>query len=273
MLSQQGLYAYGLIGKSPEQLDIMGIDKLHKVSFVEGADIRVVVSDIDVDEFQNQVKQLFSGLISTVQVTLDETQTLLQAHEDVIDTLMKVTTIIPFKFGTILKDENAALELLQENEEKFKQFLARYVGKAEWGLKVYADTQDVIKYLVQNESKFQNMEEQRKKLSRGAAYLFGRKVENELKNDAFAQLASITEALFHEMEKDAYEARLNKTLPQKLTSRNKEMILNAAYLVEKESGEYFRTQGKKLQERYKVAGLELEISGPWPPYSFVDTEV
>jgi hypothetical protein len=266
MLPEYGLYAYGIVDKSPEQLDILGIDKENKAYSVGGRDICVVVSTIDVGKFQDQVKKSFSELTKTGDQS--GTEALLQAHEDIVHTLMKEATVVPFKFGTILKDEKAALKMLQDDEEKFKQLLSKFTGRVEWGLKIYADTQEFIKHIVQIEPTFKNLEERREKLSRGAAYLIGRKMEEEVKETAIARLAEVTEVLFQELGKDAYEARLNKTLPQKLTGKKKEMILNAVYLIEREQEARFCEQAKRLLEKYETMGLDLEVCGPWPPYSF-----
>jgi hypothetical protein len=257
----------------PEQLDMLGIDKKNKVYAVAGRDVCVIVSKIDIDAFQNQVKHLFSELTKAVGAAQSGTEELLQAHEDVVDTLMKGTTVVPFKFGTILKDEKAASKMLQDDEEKFKKLLAKFTGRAEWGLKVYADNQEFIKHIAQIEPKFKDLEEQREKLSRGAAYLLGRKMEEELKDTVVARLAKVTEVIFQELGKDAYEAKLNKTLPQKLTGKKKEMILNTVYLVEREKVARFCNQGKRLIKKYASMGLDLEVSGPWPPYSFTYPDV
>lgn len=266
MTATYGLYAYGLVGQHPEQLNILGIDKKHNVYPVEGRELCVMVSKIDIDVFQDQVKQMFAEL--TTSADQSGTAALLQAHEDVVDTLMESTDIVPFKFGTILKDEQAAAKMLQDDEEKFKKLLAKCTGRAEWGLKVYADQQAFIQHTVQVEPTFKEMEEQRATLSKGAAYLLGKKMEVALKDDVTARLAKVSEVIFQELGKDAYEAKLNKTLPQKLTGKKKEMILNTAYLVAREKAARFCNQGKRLREQYVAMGLDLEVSGPWPPYSF-----
>lgn len=266
MTSQYGLYAYGLVGETPEQLALLGIDQKSKVFVVTGRDMRVVVSKIDIDAFQSQIKQLFSACTQTT--VQSGTGALLQAHQDVVDALMQNTTIVPFKFGTILKDEAAALQMLRDDEEKFKQLLVKFSGRAEWGLKIYADTQEFTQHIAQTEPQFKDLEAQREKLSRGAAYLFDRKVEEQLKDTVVARLARSTEAIFQELAKDAYEAKLNKTLPQKLTGKKKEMILNTVYLIERARVARFCRKGKRLRESYASLGLELEVSGPWPPYSF-----
>lgn len=269
MTSQHGLYAYGLVGEVPGQLDILGIDKQHKVYAVAGEDVCVIVSKIAVDAFQDQVKHLFSELATTAGATQRGTEELLQAHEGVVDILMRGGTVVPFKFGTILKDEAAASKMLRNDEERFKMLLSKFTGRAEWGLKIYADRQEFIKYIGQTESRFKSREEQQGTLTRGVAYLLRRKMEEELKDGVVAQLAEITEAVFQELGKDAYETKVNNTLPQKLTGKKKEMILNTVYLVERDKAARFCNRGKRLVKKYESMGLDLEVSGPWPPYNFI----
>lgn len=280
MVSKVGLYVYGLVGKSPKQINILGIDKKNKIYPVEGRGICVMVSKIDTDKFQDEIKKLLSKLTKTAGAVPSGAEGILRRHEDVLDTLMKKTTVVPFKFGTILKDEEAASKMLQEYEEKFKMLLSKFTGREEWGLKVYADNQEFKKHLAKDKPKLKKLDEKRDtsrypsgyrkgKLSRGAAYLLGRKMEEELKDDVAARLAKINGLIFQEAGKDAYEAKLNKTLPQKLTGKNKEMILNTAYLVERGKVASFHKQIEKLREKYESMGLEIEVSGPWPAYSFI----
>ncbi|MDP1760137.1 MAG: GvpL/GvpF family gas vesicle protein [Candidatus Woesebacteria bacterium] len=280
MIAKVGLYAYGIVGKSPKQLDILGIDQKNKVYPVEKGDICVVVSKIDTDKFQDEIKKLLSKLTKTAGAVPNETdgipvgtrlgiEEVLRGHEDVVDTLMKQTTIVPIKFGTVLKDEEAALKMLQDYEGKFKKLLSKFTGREEWGIKVYADSKKFKDYIGKNEPEFLKQQGSLSKVaSKGAAYLLGRKMEEELKNDVASRLAKTSEVIFQEAGKDAYEAKLNKTLPQKLTGKNKEMILNTAFLIEKEKVARFCKQVKKLIEKYEPMGIEIELSGPWPPYSF-----
>jgi hypothetical protein len=268
MTSKYGLYAYGLVGKSPKQLDILGIDQKNKVYPVIWRDICVIASEVDIDQFQNQVKNLLSELTKTAGAVQSGAGEILQAHENVIDILMQDTTVVPLKFGTILKDEKAALKMLQDHEERFKSLLAKFTGRVEWVLKAYADKQALLKHIVQIGPKFTSPAEKQEKLSRGAAYILGRKMEEELKDEVVARFAQVSEEIFQELGKDASEAKLNDTLSQKVTGKKKEMILNAVYLVEREKVAQFCQQGKRFMEEYGFMGLDLEFSGSWPPYNF-----
>jgi len=265
MARNQGLYAYGVIGEQPQPFfTITGIDKASNVYPIAGKDICVIVSEIDIDIFQNQVKSLLSGLTGSTDDAPGGAEAILQAHEDVVGALMESTTVVPFTFGTILKDEAAAATLLVDGEAKFKRLLAKFAGRAEWGVKVYADNQRFLQYALASESK----NSVAANVSQGTAYLLGKKLEEETKEYAAIQLANIGEYIFQDLVKYAYEGMLNKTLPQKLTGKKHEMVLNTAFLVEKENVARFCKQEKILREKYAPMGLELEISGPWAAYSF-----
>ena len=269
MVSKIGLYAYGLVGNNPKQLNILGIDNKNKVYPVSGRDICVMVSKINTDKFQDEIKKLVSKLAKTPRAVPRETEEILTRHENVVDALMKLTPVVPFKFGTILKNDTAALKMLRDYGGKFKKLLSKFSGRQEWGLKVYVDNQKFKDYLTKSEPK---LKEQARGLprakSRGVAYLLGRKMAAELDNNVAARLAKINQFIFQQAGKNAYQAKLNKTLPQKLTGKNKDMILNPAFLIETEKAADFCQQVKKLIDKYQPMGLAIELSGPWPPYSF-----
>jgi len=269
LIPHYGLYAYGLIEKNAKYPDMLGIDKKNKVYTVEGEDICIVVSDIDIYQFQSQVEELYTEITNVTGGTFpEESSDLLQGHEEVIDRIMQKTTIVPLKFGTILKDQEAVAEMLQDQGENFKHLLVKFKGKVECGLKVYADKQALIQHLVHIETRLTNRHEQQENLSRGTAYLLGRKREEELNERVAMQFAQVAEAIFRELEEDAIDAKKNTILPQKQTGKKKEMILNAAYLVEMEKVARFCQDGQQLIERYAFMKLDLEFSGPWPPYNF-----
>lgn len=269
MTSAYGFYTYGVVDKVPLSLDMRGIDQ-NKVYAIAGRDLWAMVSEININSFQQRVANLASALTEKTDGAKSVIEEMLRAHEGVVDTLMKDTTIIPFQFGTILKDEKAITKMLQDAEEKFKYLLVKFNGRVEWGLKVYTDTQEFMKHITKIEPGFSTLAKKRERLSRGAAYLLGKKMEEELKREVVNWLARTSEAIFQELGKEAYESRLNKTLPQKLTDKKKEMILNSVFLVEKERVAHFCEEGKRLIEQYAPLKLDLEMSGPWAPYSFID---
>jgi len=47
------------------------------------------------------------------------------------------------------------------------------------------------------------------------------------------------------------------------------MVLNGAFLIQKERIEEFKSELEKLEEGHADKGLKIQFSGPWPPYNFV----
>lgn len=268
MVSKFGLYAYGLVGKSLKYLNILGIDKKSKVYSVEERNMAVLVSKIDTGRFKNQVQEVLAQLTKSQNSIPNNVGKILLAHQEVVDALSKLTPIVPFKFATILKNEAAALKMLKSHKVKFKRLLSKFIGREEWGIKAYADSKKFKAYLVRAEPKWRKQIKKRR--SSGTAYLLGKKREEEIKDAETYRFNQITNVILRETRKYAFEVQLNKILPQKLTGAKKEMIFNCAYLLEKEKVTPFHKQTERLVEKYKPAGIELVVSGPWPAYSFVN---
>ena len=49
------------------------------------------------------------------------------------------------------------------------------------------------------------------------------------------------------------------------------MVLNGAYLVPGDGTDGFRAIVEALGRRHEPDGIELELTGPWPPHHFVET--
>jgi hypothetical protein len=72
-----------------------------------------------------------------------------------------------------------------------------------------------------------------------------------------------------ELSRHAAEARLHPPQAPQLTGSKAPMILNAAYLLDTGRGEDFAAAVAALAGQHP--GLRLELTGPWPPYSFAGT--
>ena len=63
-------------------------------------------------------------------------------------------------------------------------------------------------------------------------------------------------------------ARANAPQPPELSGRREPMLLNAAYLVRNDQQPEFVAAA----DDHADGGLEVVVTGPWPPYNFVATE-
>ncbi|MBI5287017.1 MAG: GvpL/GvpF family gas vesicle protein, partial [Deltaproteobacteria bacterium] len=64
------------------------------------------------------------------------------------------------------------------------------------------------------------------------------------------------------------EARINKLLPKEVTEKEDDMVLNSAFLVDKDKVSEFIHAVDDLKTRYNDKGFDFDCTGPWPPYNF-----
>ncbi|MGW1721816.1 GvpL/GvpF family gas vesicle protein [Streptomyces sp. NPDC002306] len=64
-----------------------------------------------------------------------------RCHQCVIDALTAVTTPLPLLPATVCADDSALRAMLEAREAEFTHTLDRLDGKAEWGVRVYTETQ------------------------------------------------------------------------------------------------------------------------------------
>lgn len=65
-----------------------------------------------------------------------------RAHQSVIDALTVVTTPLPLRLGTVFRDDSGVRVMLEAREEGFQRTLDRLSGRVEWGVKVYAESEE-----------------------------------------------------------------------------------------------------------------------------------
>ncbi|WP_392960935.1 GvpL/GvpF family gas vesicle protein [Streptomyces sp. LN245] len=66
-----------------------------------------------------------------------------RAHQGVIDALTAVTSPLPLRLATVLRDDSGVRVMMDERREDFERTLDRLDGRVEWDVKVYDETADV----------------------------------------------------------------------------------------------------------------------------------
>jgi hypothetical protein len=195
----------------------------------------------------------------------DPTRENVLAHELVNEAVMREHTVIPMSFGTIFRTDADVVELLRSTGTAFSEVLTTIRGKFELGLKVVWDRDKVVAELEDQDEAVRGLKKEISNTATESTYFarvqLGRLVEaglearaNELVNTIYGDLRPLSVA----------------TRGNKLIGDN--MILNAAFLVERTREEEFDAAVKALSRRY-VQLLSFKYTGPWPPYNFVNIKL
>jgi hypothetical protein len=198
-------------------------------------------------------------------------------HEEVVERAMGVVnhkseiinlkSVIPMKFGVIFEKPQNLEDILKKEYQKFKNLLARFIGKQEWSVKVYAKEPELKEKLKLSEKKVQTRIKQTKNLPRGADYFGELEVNKALDNVVQKKTDEWSKKFFKFFSALALESRLNKILAGDLAGHKEPMVLNCAFLVHEDKVRDFVKEAKELQRLNPE--FIFEYTGPWPPYNFV----
>jgi hypothetical protein len=214
------------------------------------------------DEVYTVHHQGLAAVVSnTPLMVYDPTRDNVFAHEQVNETVMREFTVLPMAFGALFRTEDDIIELMRGTEDALRDVLNKMAGKVEYGLKVNWDRDRVIAEIEQENEEIRNLKGQITSRATGSTYFarmqLGRLVEQALSEQSDAYVREVYAAL----RDTAVASRANKPIGDK-------MIMNAAFLVERERESEFDRKVKEIAAKYE-GKLSFKYTGPWPPYNFV----
>jgi len=184
-----------------------------------------------------------------------------RAHHHVIDAVAQQGPLVPMRLATVYSDDARISAMLTERDADLHSALRRISGRNEWGVKAYADRQPEA-----SDDSAVTAGASAPGGGAGAAYLKRRRNQLTAQKDARRETLAGAEVIHAELSRYAAETRLHTPQAPQLTGNKAPMILNAAYLLDSARGEDFAAAVAALGAQHP--GLRLELTGPWPPYSF-----
>lgn len=189
-------------------------------------------------------------------------------HEKIMEQVMANADVIPFKFGTLFNTDDSLKAMLEEYGEEFKAILRKLENKEEWGLKIYCDMEKLKATFSNDEPKISKIENEISSSSPGKAYFLKKKKGELIENTLNRKISECSLESFELLKELSFKARINKLLPREVTEREDDMVLNSAFLVEKDEVDDFINMVDTLKPHYEIKGFFFDCTGPWPPYNF-----
>jgi hypothetical protein len=254
--TELGQWVYGIVpGDVDDPQGWVGVDGEHPVELVRHAEVAALVSAVPLDEFGEEA--LREGLED-----LPRLERLARAHERVLDdALGHVDAVIPFRLCTIYADSAHVRDMLDQERAAFTDSLVRLSGTAEWGVKAFLHPDAAAGDDAAGAG-----------AATGTAYLTRKREAREAAETARDEIDSTVDEIHARLSEQAADAALGRAQDRRLSGRDGEMVLNAAYLIPDERVEGFRSLVEELRRRHASDGIEVELTGPWPPYHFVAVE-
>lgn len=185
-----------------------------------------------------------------------------RAHHEVVTAAAACGPTVPLPLATLYRGDERVQQALRADRDRFAAALARIEGHAEWGVKVSLPTAAPEPPRAGSPGSGGGPSG-----GAGRAYLErkrGLHRAREQHHDRALQTAEDIDAALSRLA--TATRRLRPHTPEMTGERHRLQVLNAAYLVTTVREKELLDAVETLRHR---TGAEVEVSGPWVPYSFV----
>lgn len=244
---ESGVWLHAIVtGRQPVP-DIAGIGG-HPVRAIRSGDLTAVVSPVPMSEYGEEALRRHLEDLDWLERTA-------RAHHLVVDALSRTGPVVPARLATMYRDEDRVAAALADHRTEFSAALDRIAGRTEWGVKGYAVPAAAAP-----------PDEPGGSGGAGVAYLRKRRAQLMAREES--QQAAVREAaMIHAaLSGQAVAARRHPPQDRRLSGVDTAMVLNGAYLVETDRTDEFAELVDALSRQHPA--IRLELTGPWPPYSF-----
>ena len=167
-------------------------------------------------------------------------------HARVISECFKLSTVLPFRFNTTFADDDCLRRSVRSNQRHFLANVERLRGKAEMHLKVLVD--DICPGTSARD------------MTVGQQYL------TSLRESASRQRERQSRARALSLQMHRMFLPIAEEITCKRIDSGK-MLLDIAHLIDNKTIE--RYQSKYSSATLQLKECRMQLSGPWPPYHFV----
>jgi hypothetical protein len=227
--------------------------------------LTVLASNVDLAEFgEAALRRNLENLTWLEEVA--------RAHHNVVDAAARLFPVLPARFATVHHADASMVAAFADRADQLRAALARVGGHTEWGVKVYAvpkqrGAQPVAAPAAVGTSTGAGTGSEP---GAGMAYLKRRRSEISAKRESSRTAVASAREVHVELSGRAAQTRLYPPQSPALSGTKEPMLLNAAYLLDAGGAAGFASVVGQAAAAHP--DLRLDLTGPWPPYSFAGQE-
>lgn len=257
-------YVYCIVSASPLTMNpsmagLPGAGPVRAVGIRPGR--HLIVSDAPLAEFGETP-------LAAKLADLDWVSRAAVAHEAVNESFMTSSppadAVVPMKPFTLFTSDERALEQIRKGWARVEGVIRRLNKNEEWGVRLVFDPSTSLRA---GPSRTGAPAAAGGAVS-GRGYLMAKRQQQEAatkQSAATRKMAGDLVKALRPMAKDVQK----RTVIEPPESRGR-LLLDAAFLVPRAKADRFRKSVESRAKTIAPAGYALQLSGPWPPYSFVE---
>jgi Gas vesicle synthesis protein GvpL/GvpF len=241
--ARSALYLYGVSRSSknkPPKVNSPSVDGLHQVEALPCDEFICWVSPVDHVAFSREME---SNMENLEWLALHGVR-----HQQVVAEIADCETVVPARFATLFSSEAALRKDLQGRASALAKVFARIADSDEWGVKVLAEEQPPV---VASKT---SAASGRDYLQQKAARMTKKPERNDAELQQFAA---------------ALEKAATDSAPAgKVSGSQPGLLWQATFLVARSRRKQWEAVLQQFVKQWQ-GKRRIEVTGPWPPYSFV----
>jgi hypothetical protein len=249
------LYLYGIV-REPRRLPAALETRLRVVSH---GGLSALVEPVGGEEFSPRV---LDDKLQSLEWVVAQAST----HQAVLEQVMRESPVVPARLCTMFSGPSALRAQLREQERRFHALLDSLEGREEWSVKVFCHRAMLERDIATREG-FNDPTGAPD--APGLAFLCRKRRQAELARLLDDLIDQCVDEVLDHVEDLAFTTRLRSLLSQQTTGRADAMLLNVAALLDHGADEAIALALDEISECHGEH-FSIELSGPWPAYSFCD---
>ena len=259
-------FLYGFCEKEQKPLSLFagidGINKLEVFYLDDSTNLSCIVSKVPLDEFGE-------GKLQENLQDIKWLEKYIRLYDEITQKLFSQTTFIPVRFGTVYLNKERVKQGISNYKDQVIKLIDKLKGKIEIGVKFLLDHKKLEDALGANDLESADLSSKIQCETPGKAHFLKKKLEKLLGKKIEDWSVHISHNLLNSLKGISNDIQLLSLQPREGPHK---MFLNVACLLSSDKLDWFKEMVKNVISQEKHDCINCDITGPWPPYSFVRLE-
>jgi hypothetical protein len=258
------VYLYAVVPADTEPpADLRGLED-GEVRLLPAGDVAAVVSEVPASDYSDETLDSHLSDLSWVGARG-------VAHERVLDWFLERGPVVPLSLFSLHRGQALVRERFAPESARLAALLESLRGRREWGIKLWRRDEELRRHIDSLSPALRAHAAELASASPGKRFLLEKRMET-VRTEELRTVARRVAHQSYAMLQQAAERATTVPIPPAAGDTGRALVLHAAFLVPDDAFTDFQAEVTRIAHEFGSVGFEVEFTGPWPPYHFVEQD-